>query len=154
KRNAMTATDLQNYIGAHPYRSPTVFNFYYPDFSPSGEIAENQLVAPEFQILDDSIGIRTFQLMHTLVTKGMASPVGNGNNSQGTLDLSSLEAIATDAAALVQHLNLFVCNNGLTEDEQSAIIAAVEALPANDVEERAQRALVLLSIAPSFNTLQ
>lgn len=43
-----------NYIlantGQHPLHAPSVFNFYLPDFQPIGEIADANLVAPEFQI--------------------------------------------------------------------------------------------------------
>lgn len=43
-----------NYIlsGAsqHPLHSPSVFNFYLPDFQPIGQIADADLVGPEFQI--------------------------------------------------------------------------------------------------------
>jgi len=35
-----------------PLESPTVFNFYQNDFSPSGELSQANLLAPEIQLLD------------------------------------------------------------------------------------------------------
>ena len=35
-----------------PLQAPTVFNFYTPDFSPSGKLSENGLLAPETQLLN------------------------------------------------------------------------------------------------------
>ncbi|MBK1878886.1 DUF1800 domain-containing protein [Pelagicoccus mobilis] len=144
---------LETYFGQFPYRSPTVFNFYLPDFSPSGEVRDENLVAPEFQILDDSTGIRTFQIMESLVKNGLAWPIG-GNGHQGSLDFSHQETLASDATALVDHLNLLLANNALNETEKTAIITAVEALPEGDTEARTERALTLFSIAPGFNILK
>ncbi|WP_407330452.1 DUF1800 family protein [Enterovibrio sp. 27052020O] len=36
----------------YPLGSPSVFNFYLPDYAPKGVVADNNLVAPELQIVD------------------------------------------------------------------------------------------------------
>ncbi|USH03788.1 DUF1800 domain-containing protein [Grimontia kaedaensis] len=36
----------------YPLGSPSVFNFYLPDYAPKGVVKENNLVAPELQIID------------------------------------------------------------------------------------------------------
>ncbi|EEY71069.1 DUF1800 domain-containing protein [Grimontia hollisae] len=36
----------------YPLGAPSVFNFYLPDYAPKGVIKENNLVAPELQIID------------------------------------------------------------------------------------------------------
>ncbi len=36
----------------YPLGSPSVFNFYLPDYAPSGVVSENNLVSPELQIID------------------------------------------------------------------------------------------------------
>lgn len=147
-------TDLQDFLGQFPFRSPTVFNFYEPDFAPAGEFRDQDLVAPEFQILDDSTGIRSFQVMHRLVTKGLAQPFTTSNISRGGLDIAYEQTLADDIPALVDHLSLLLTNNSLTAEERTAIVTAVEGLPVEQSEQRVERALVLLSIAPSFNILQ
>lgn len=43
--------------GQAPLSAPSVFNFFLPDFKPNGEIAENGLIAPEFQIHNSSTSI-------------------------------------------------------------------------------------------------
>ncbi|MBX2876748.1 MAG: DUF1800 domain-containing protein [Saprospiraceae bacterium] len=45
--------------GQSPLESPSVFNFYLPDYSPPGPINQNYLTAPSFQILNstNAIGI-------------------------------------------------------------------------------------------------
>ncbi|WP_234497949.1 DUF1800 domain-containing protein [Vibrio maritimus] len=41
----------QHHFGQAPLRSPSVFNFYEPEYAPRGEIANKQLTGPEFKIL-------------------------------------------------------------------------------------------------------
>ncbi|MGY0219950.1 DUF1800 domain-containing protein [Endozoicomonadaceae bacterium StTr2] len=42
---------LSNSFGQAPLWSPSVFNFYQPDYAPKGEISESGLTSPEFHIL-------------------------------------------------------------------------------------------------------
>jgi uncharacterized protein (DUF1800 family) len=39
-----------------PFNSPSVFNFFLPNYSPPGVLAQNGLAAPEFQIVNASTG--------------------------------------------------------------------------------------------------
>jgi hypothetical protein len=45
---------IEEQIGQAPLRSPTVFNFFKPDYAPPGEVQDRGLVSPEFQILSDT----------------------------------------------------------------------------------------------------
>lgn len=147
-------TALENHFGQFPYRSPSVFNFYSPFFAPQGEIASSRLVAPEFQILDDSIGLKTFAVFKTLIEEGLMQPIGNSSRSQGQLDLGDLATLAEDPAALVDHLDLLLANRTLTAEQRDAIASAVADLPQDSPTERARRALLLVSLSPAFAVLQ
>jgi len=46
-----------NHMGQQPLASPTVFNFYLPDYQPIGDIGDADLVAPEFQIFNTQTSI-------------------------------------------------------------------------------------------------
>ena len=46
-----------NHMGQQPLASPTVFNFYLPDYQPLGDIGDADLVAPEFQIFNTQTSI-------------------------------------------------------------------------------------------------
>ena len=43
--------DLYNKLGTQPYAAPSVFGFYLPSFVPDGPLGEQQLVAPEAELL-------------------------------------------------------------------------------------------------------
>ena len=54
-------------IGQNPFMAPSVFNFYEPDFQPAGEGFANQdLVAPEAQLLDSQTLIGTYNLINVI----------------------------------------------------------------------------------------
>lgn len=42
-----------------PLGAPSVFNFYEPDYQPPGDIADNNLYAPEFQIINENSLMQT-----------------------------------------------------------------------------------------------
>ena len=48
---------LNNHLGQQTLASPTVFNFYLPDYQPNGPIGDANLVAPEFQIYNTQTSI-------------------------------------------------------------------------------------------------
>ena len=60
----VTGDDVQEMLQQHPLSSPTVFNFYKPDFVPHGPLAEDGLVAPEFELHTSANAINYVNLMY------------------------------------------------------------------------------------------
>lgn len=56
--------DLKQALNHHPLSSPTVFNFYKPDFSPQGPIYAANKVAPEFELLDAHTSISFANMLY------------------------------------------------------------------------------------------
>lgn len=56
--------DIQEMLQQHPLSSPTVFNFYKPDFVPHGPLERRDLVAPEFELLTSATSIAYVNLMY------------------------------------------------------------------------------------------
>lgn len=56
--------DLLNDTGQSPMFSPTVFNFYRPDYMPVGPLSSNGLVAPEFQLFNTITSAGMLNKMH------------------------------------------------------------------------------------------
>lgn len=55
---------LADDIGQSILQSPTVFNFFRPDYQPSGDIGNNDLFAPEFQIHNTTSAISVMNLIN------------------------------------------------------------------------------------------
>jgi uncharacterized protein (DUF1800 family) len=49
----LVVENLTNKIGQGPLQAESVFNFFQPSYAPSGEIRNQQLVAPEMQIITE-----------------------------------------------------------------------------------------------------
>ncbi len=150
-------------FGMFPYKYPSVFNFYLPDYVPSGEIEDSGLVDPEFQILDDSTGLKTFEVFQRLINQGLVGGIANGNFPRPTLNYMRpgepetpelTLANNSSAADLIDHLDLLLTHQTLGESSKSIIIEAVEAVPDIFPLERLKRAILLISISPEFAVLE
>ena len=57
-------------IGQEALMSPTVFNFYSPDFAPTGALSNNSLVAPELELVTETQIYTAFNIYHGLIRNG------------------------------------------------------------------------------------
>jgi uncharacterized protein (DUF1800 family) len=125
-------------------RSPTVFNFFPPDFVLPGPLAQAGLYAPEFQITTAATAITVPNyLYNSIYTAAAPSAV------QPVLDLSALTS-AADTTSMVGLLNLLLAGGNMSASAQSAIIAAVNGLPSGTTAlAKAQYALYLAATTSS-----
>ncbi len=139
-------------IGQYPMSAPSVFNFYLPDYEPPGPIGNAGLVGPEFQILNSVFGIATPNALYNLI-----------NTSAGnfTLDLSPQAALADNAGALVDNLDLLLTHGTLSTASRSLVITAVNGVTAAMVPSgstlaltKTRLALYLVAVSPDFAVLK
>jgi uncharacterized protein (DUF1800 family) len=78
-----TDTDLNQ----TPLRSPTVFNFYEPDYSYPGRIAQAGLITPEFQITSDTSVMRQANFLYSGIFNDVYSTLGLASFRSGGRDL-------------------------------------------------------------------
>ena len=143
-------------LAQHPFRSPSVFNFYRPGFvAPGTESSASNLVTPEFQIVNasSSLGYANFMTDFILDQTG-----GENFAPRYTPDYSTEIDLADDPEALVAHLNLLLTANTMTDLEVSAVEEAVSALTVSDAErdlqQRVEVAVLLVMSGPSFAVIQ
>ena len=131
-----------------PLEAPSVFNFFLPDYSrPKSAIDALNLVAPEFQIVDELSVASYLNTIASLLSGGFGGfkPA-----------LGALSALATDSKALVAWINLRLAANQLSATTVTTIQAAVDALsvtaastPAKQ-NEALQTALFLAMASPDY----
>ena len=61
------------WIGQQPYSSPTVFNFFLPEYQPPGPVSAVGLVSPEAQLATTPMIVSFLNGMVTLVRDGLSS---------------------------------------------------------------------------------
>jgi uncharacterized protein (DUF1800 family) len=82
--NNWTLNSTDTYLGQTPLRSPTVFNFFEPDYRFPGLLAEAGLITPEFQITSDTNVVR----QSNFIFGGIFSS-GSSSTSGSTTGLNS-----------------------------------------------------------------
>ncbi len=128
--------------------SPSVFNFYSPNFSPAGELGQAGKVAPEMQITTDSTIVGYANLV-AYALYGQQSIDTPANFPTIHLDLSDLEALAGDPIALVDRIDLLFTDARMDAATKTAIRTAIEPL-ASDLPGRTKLALYLALISPAY----
>ncbi len=73
--------DTNNQLAMAPLGAETVFNFYLPAYSPGGPISTASLVAPEFQILNETTAIQNVNYFYALGWNGSTINTGQGLNA-------------------------------------------------------------------------
>jgi len=148
------------FTAQRPFGAPSVFNFYQPNYAPSGAITDAGLVAPEFNLLNDSTVLTAFDKFAEIAD---SSEVGNvdpfyttSRNLPMTLDLRDAKAIADDTNALLDFMNTRLFGGLLSADLRTIVSAHVDSLPQQDTvdenrELRVEEALILLTVSPEFS---
>ena len=128
-------------FGQEPLNSPTVFNFFSPDYSPAGAIATAGLVSPEFQIVTET----------TVVEQ--ANEIYAGLFWQDIpLDTTFEESLAADPAGLIDYLNGTLMNNAMSSAMHDAIVATITQMSVNNPHQRVVSAYWLILNSPEYLT--
>jgi uncharacterized protein (DUF1800 family) len=132
-------------LGQSPLRSSTVFNFFRPGYvPPNSAIGTAGLVAPEFQITNESTVIGYVNYMQNVIKNG---------SGDVKADYAALLPLADTAQALLDELNLLLAAGQLSAATLALIKGAVDSMAFGTDAARLNRiyaALVLVMAAPEF----
>ncbi len=148
-----------------PLSSPTVFNFFFPDYKFPGALASAGLTTPEFQLTSDTGVANQMNFLYAGVTSA-ANPNGftsfRGGNGSIVLDLGPWITMAytSDAGvpSLVDAFNSLLLGGQLSSTVRSYIISYVAntanfpyTIPTStQMRDRARAVLHLILISPDF----
>ena len=132
-------------LGQSPLRSPSVFNFFRPGYVPPNTgIASASLVAPEFQITNESTVVGYLNFMQRLISAGI---------NDVRADYSALMPLADNAQSLLDELNVLLAAGRIGSDSLSTLRTAVDSMPSGTDATRLNRiyaAVLLVMAAPEF----
>jgi uncharacterized protein (DUF1800 family) len=136
-------------LGQSPLRSPSVFNFFRPGYvPPNSAIANANLVAPEFQITNESSVVGYINTMQRAVSTGFGDVLG---------DYTAVLPLADTPASLLAELNTVLAGGQLGAATITTIRSAIDTMPTGTAtarRNRVQAALVLVLAAPEFIVLK
>ncbi|MEL6252947.1 MAG: DUF1800 domain-containing protein [Bacteroidota bacterium] len=154
---------FQYVSGQSPLSSPSVFNFFLPDYQPTGVISDLDLFGPEFQIHNSSTAIRFinevnywtfYQSIMVEGDPGDAAEFGEEfeiEEGSAEMEIDYLYDLAEDPQGLLNHLNILIAHGQLSESTQEIILDALVSL--EDEEQRIAMALYLIFISPDYAIL-
>ena len=148
--------------GQRPYGAFSVFNFYRPDYSPTGPLRSAGLSAPEFQILDDSILPQKTNMFnrYAFSDKDNESRSQTFNHNAGfgnvNLDYSREKELAFSPYQLIDRLNLLLLAGQMNPETRSKLVKFIIAvpLPADEpgmLERIVTETVHMISITPEFS---
>jgi uncharacterized protein (DUF1800 family) len=138
-------SDPATRLGQSPSRSSSVFNFFRPGYlPPNSAIGAASLVAPEFQITNESTVVGYVNFMQRLVSLG---------NTDLIPDYSSLLPLAENAPALLKEINIVLAAGQISDETLNNIATAINTMPTGTDARKNNRiyaALTLVLAAPEF----
>ncbi len=151
--------DFWRNTGQLPLASPSVFNFFLPDFQPVGPIADGDLYGPEFQIHNSLTSLSYINSVDDWVMWGVLMDSWESVGTAVTLDISKLVPLAKDPEVLVNKLDVLLTHGGLSDDTRLIIITALEYIKHDTLwsyylEYRVKMALYLIMISPDYAILK
>ena len=151
-----SATQIYSAIGSiaqAALRSPSVFNFYHPDYVLPGPLAAAGLVAPEFEITDDNFAINVPNFLRGFVTAVIPTSAGAPTTAAPyvvTLNTTYEQTLVATPPALLDHLNRVLCAGSLSDATRTRVTAALTALPATTSPvDRVNTAILLVLTSQS-----
>jgi len=144
-------------LAQHPYRSPSVFNFYRPGYvAPGTETGAAGLTAPEFQIAN-ATSIMGYANFLTIYALGRA-PVLYPQLPPAFIADYEIEAeLAANPKALLDHLDLLLTHGSLLEETRMRITEALEQIDPNSqagLQGRARLASIMVMTSPEYIVLR
>ena len=143
--NIGNTSDPASRLGQSPLRSGSVFNFFRPGYvPPNTAIGTNGMVAPEFQITNESTVVGYVNYMQNVISRGVGDVKA---------DYTALLPLADTAQVLLDEFNLVLAAGQLSAATMTLIVTAVDSMAKGTDTARLNRiyaALVMVMAAPEF----
>lgn len=138
-------SEAATHLGQSPMRSPSVFNFFRPGYVPANTaIARAGMVAPEFQITNESSVVGYLNFMHNAIASGIGDVKP---------DYGALMPMADAGQELIDEINLVLAAGQLSTATVTLIRESLDKMPAGDDASRLHRicaAVLMVMAAPEF----
>ncbi len=141
-------------LGQSPLSAPSVFNFYHPDFMPTGPLTQQGKVGPEFEIATSAAISGFAEFTRTDIIDGFEH--GSRDPADRIVpDYSDYVALAGDPAALVAELDLVLTGGAMSAQARTQIAQSIGAITVSgdalaQGRERLRTALWLIANTPDY----
>ncbi len=147
-------------LSQRPYNSPTVFNFFEPDYQNPGALQTANLYSPEFQILNESSITRMNDTLQNLVANWYVGATTCTNNPTfACISLAPFVSMlqtanATTYGELIDELNIRLMYGSMSAGMRTVLIGMLTAqtAPTTDANriDRIRQVLRVIIVSPEF----
>ena len=145
--NVGNTTNGATRLGQSPLRSPSVFNFFRPGYvPPNTSLGTAGLVAPEFQITNESTVVGYANWMQTVIASGVGDVKA---------DYTPWLPLATDPEALFDQLNQLLAAGQLGAASRATVVGAVSGMAVASDTNKLNRVMAtawLILCSPEYIT--
>jgi uncharacterized protein (DUF1800 family) len=141
-------------LGQSPLRAPSVFNYYHPDFAPSGALANAGLVGPEFEITNSATISGFMDFSKYAIINGF----GQYESDQTKWikpDYGPYITLAANPAQLVDAFDLLLLSGSMSSQFRAQLVDVVTKLTDSNATtqntERVKTALFLILNSPEYS---
>jgi uncharacterized protein (DUF1800 family) len=143
----------QVFFGQAPLRSPSVFNFFSPEYQPPGEIADAGLVAPEMGIVTEYSATNiTNYLLFSIYLRNQATPGLVPDDIY--IDIAAEQQLAGNPAALVDRIADKFTGGRTSPAVKAQAVALASRAPPGNPTLRVAEALFLIATSPEYAALR
>lgn len=151
-----------NNMGQHVLSSPTVFNFYLPDFQPIGDISDQDMTAPEFKLHNTSNAISSVNQFWYMANFWGGSIFSNwedeGLQSNVHVDIDSFLPLVEEPELLINELDKLLTFGQLSDQTRDNIIPILHntywTWNEDWKQERIRAAIYYILVSPDFNVMK
>ena len=122
----LTSTSSNTSLAQSPLTSGSVFNFWRPGYAPPNTLlAAHNLLAPEFQGVDEVTVAGYLNTMQNVINGGIGSVPTGGSGADVQSAYTAELAVANDANALADRMNLLLLYGQMSSTLRQRVLDAV-----------------------------
>lgn len=158
----ISSTSANTSFSQSALTAPSVFNFFRPGYSPPNtRLGAAKLVAPEFQIVDEVSTVGYINTLQTTIDRGIGGTPPGGSGADVQSAYANEVAIANDANALADRMNLLLLYGQMSAGLRARIVESVTgiAVPGGTATQaqitaaqtnRAKLAIFMTMVSPEY----
>ena len=158
--NISMSMGFDSSFNQRPYNSPTVFNFYEPDYQNPGTIQAANLYSPEFQILNESSITRMNDTIQNLISNWYIGSTSCATVTRPCVPFGYYVGIlqqagnATTYGQLIDEFNIRLMYGAMSANMRTTLVNMLlaQSAPTTDTTriQRIQQVLRVIIVSPEF----
>lgn len=136
-----------------PLRSPSVFNFFSPDYAPAGELSSLGLVSPEMQITNETTtaSVNNFLSFSIYIRNSSAT---NLNERAIKINIAPYLILASDTDKLIERIAEKLLGGVISDELRAQAVTMINTIPQDQPAFRVTEAIHVIASSVEFALIE